>query len=296
MVTRLETVRLYSVVCALALSAAGACTSSEDDSCDEEPSAGSGGDCDCGTPAAGSGGEADELESDAATGNAGDAAADDAGDAATDEGPEIPFAKAEIKIEINATDGDSGLQIFLDATGWEFVDVFDPSGNRVFHVEGGAGVKQTGLTELYFESAEPGFSVLPLEKFLERFPEGVYRFEGRTTEGERMAGEATLTHALPDGPNLVSPAEDSVQDLNHTVVEWEPVADPKGSKIVNYQVIVEQEEPTLRVLDAMLPATATTMTVPPEFLAPDRDFKFEVLALEESGNQTLSESTFRTAP
>ncbi len=208
----------------------------------------------------------------------------------------IPFDDARIFIEVNETDGDSGLQIKLDAEGWKWVKVFDPNGKQIFHVVGGGGVRKTGLTELSFESAEPGFDELPLDEFLDRFPEGKYRFVGKTIEGDKLIGSATLTHTLPDAPVLLSPEEDSVQDPNDTVIEWEPVADPEGSEIVGYEVIVEQEEPVLRVFSAVLPATASSLTVSPEFLLSNTVYKYEVLAIEKSGNQTLSESTFKTAP
>lgn len=64
-----------------------------------------------------------------------------------------------------------------------------------------------------------------------------------------------------------------MQDPNNTVVEWELVADPNGSQIVGYQVIVEQEEPVLRVLSAYVLPSVTSLTVPPEFLLPDTEYK-----------------------
>jgi hypothetical protein len=202
----------------------------------------------------------------------------------------------DLKIEINDTDGDSGFQIFLDAeAGYEWLKVFDPKGTEVFHVSGGGSVGKTGLTELYFESAEPGFEDLPLEDFLKRFPEGVYTALGKGLDGSKLVGEDTLTHAIPEGPQLLSPEDGSVQDPAHTRVVWEPVPDPKGSSIVAYQAIVEQEQPVLRVLDVTLPPTADSLSVPPEYLQPGIDYKFEVLAIEESGNQTLNEATFSTA-
>jgi hypothetical protein len=88
-----------------------------------------------------------------------------------------------------------------------------------------------------------------------------------------------------------------VQDPNNTVVAWAPVADPAGSRIVRYEVIVTDESSTpKRVLSAVLPATVTSMTIPSSFLLPDGEYKYEVLAIEEGGNQTLSEAAFRTAP
>ena len=74
----------------------------------------------------------------------------------------IPFSDARIRIEVNATDQDSGLHVLLDAEGWRWVKIYDPRGRLVFYVMGGGGVRKTGLTELFFESAEPGFDELPL--------------------------------------------------------------------------------------------------------------------------------------
>ncbi|TAH36763.1 MAG: hypothetical protein EYC70_07160 [Planctomycetota bacterium] len=57
--------------------------------------------------------------------------------------------------------------------------------------------------------------------------------------------------------------------------------------MVAYQVIVES-------FQATVPSTVLSMTVPPEFvgsLAPGKH-QFEVLAIEESGNQTLTEGYF----
>jgi hypothetical protein len=38
------------------------------------------------------------------------------------------------------------------------------------------------------------------------------------------------------------------------------------------------------------------VTVPAEFIQANADYKFEVLAIEQSGNQTISENSFKTAP
>jgi hypothetical protein len=46
----------------------------------------------------------------------------------------------------------------------------------------------------------------------------------------------------------------------------------------------------------MLPGTVTQLLVPPTFLVPNSQYQYEVLAIETSGNQTLSEATFRTGP
>ena len=209
--------------------------------------------------------------------------------------PAVELDEAAIRIEVNDTDGDAGIQIFLDGVGWDEMHVFDPFGVKVLDFKGKGSVGQQGITELFFESAEPSFDVQTLEELLVLFPEGEYVFEGRTTEGAELTGEATLTHAIPMGPVLVSPedGDDSV-DPEHTVVQWELSPNPPGSEIVGYEVIVEREEPSLRVFKADVSSTTTSVTVPPEFMEPGTTYKWEILAIESSGNQTLSEAEFET--
>jgi hypothetical protein len=123
------------------------------------------------------------------------------------------------------------------------------------------------------------------------------------------AGESTLTatftHDIPAGPVLTSPeagAEDV--DPTNTVVTWEPVTtdiDGDPITIVGYQVIVEEDaEPEFPegfakpVFSVYLPATSTSVTVPTEFMQGVTAYKYEVLAIEESGNQTLASAEFTT--
>jgi hypothetical protein len=199
-----------------------------------------------------------------------------------------------IFIEINDTDGDAGVQLFLDGEGWDSMRVFDPAGNKILDIRAAGSVGIQGITELFFESAEPSFEEQPLAELLALFPEGNYRFEGRTTDGVSLIGKARLTHALPAGPRIVSPIEDDPVDPGNTVIEWQLVPDPPGSKIVGYEVIVERESPSLRVFSADVGPTTTRLTVSPEFLQPGTAYKVEVLAIETSGNQTISERPFET--
>ena len=70
----------------------------------------------------------------------------------------------------------------------------------------------------FFESAEPSFDVQTLDELLVLFPEGEYKFLGRTTDGVPLRGKALLTHAIPDLPDLVLPIEgDENVDPNNTV-------------------------------------------------------------------------------
>jgi hypothetical protein len=112
-----------------------------------------------------------------------------------------------------------------------------------------------------------------------------------------MIGTARLTHDIPAGPTVVAPEEGAVTQEDDTLIDWEPVVSPVGIDISGYQVIVELPEP-LRVFSVDLPASVTSVTVPPEFLKPGMKYKFEVLAIAKGGgrNQTITESTFGTAP
>lgn len=214
----------------------------------------------------------------------------------------VKLKDARLKIELNSTAGDAGIQVFIDADPWKSMEIFDPYGKRVFQsVTRGRFAKQGG-TELFLESAEPNFSELTLEKFLKRFPEGKYYFKGKGMAGETFVGAAQLTHNLPAGPGLISPLEgQGLVDPENAVLTWHSVAAPNGSPIVSYQVLVVQLQSSFPAipkvtLDVMMPATATSMTVPAGFLLPDTEYEWEVLAIEASGNQTLSTSFFKTAP
>ena len=213
--------------------------------------------------------------------------------------PEVQLEDARLKFEINATDGDGGVQVFIDAEEWRTMSIFDPQGHRIFSTETRGRLARFGGSELFLESGEPPFSELPLHELLEQWPAGVYRFRGTGSDGQVFRGSAHLTHRLPAGPELVSPLEGSApQRPRDTVMRWRRVPAPPGSRIIGYQVLVEREtgRKALPVvtLDVTMPATATRLRVPPGFLRPNTAYSWEVLAIERTGNQTLSSSSFVT--
>jgi hypothetical protein len=216
-----------------------------------------------------------------------------AGTARADVKP-VEFSDARLKVEINATDGDAGLQIFLDGEAWNAVELLDPHGSPIVDVDVTGRAGDFGLTELFSESSEPPFDEFPLEQFKELFPEGTYTFRGTTIDGTPITATATVTHDFPDGPRILSPVADSRVSRDRVVVVWAPVTTPADIDITDYQVLVVQEEPVLRVFSADLPATATRLSIPAEFVQPRTEYKVEVLAIEAGGNQTLTELTFRT--
>jgi hypothetical protein len=209
----------------------------------------------------------------------------------------IPLSDARILIEINATAGDAGIQMFLDGEGWSRCTVRDPGGNTVVEFQALASVGVQGITELFFESAEPSFDEQTLDELLDLFPAGKYKFDCITTEGQRLKRSATLTHKLPAGPVVLPEEGAAVNPTLPVVIEWSEVTEafPGGELgiIAGYEIIVERLTDGLK-FSIKLPATDRSVTLPPEFVKPRTEYKFEVLAIENSGNQTITESSFET--
>ncbi len=231
---------------------------------------------------------------------------------------EVPFGAAVMIIEL--TDEDIELQVFADAADWKRLEITDPNERRVFVGSArGRLRRQGGMSEMFWASEpshflddEPNFDE-PIEAFLQRWPEGVYEFEATTGTGVEIESEVMLSHVLPALPEILSPVSDTdepplVDPNGILVIDWEPVTTrfigDGPVEIFEYQVILDQVEPerdmawvdgnTRRAL-INLPPTVTELTVPPEFLLPGTAYEFEVLAIEASGNSTISVGEFDTS-
>ena len=238
-----------------------------------------------------------------------------------DEEDEIPFDEAEIFFELNDTDGDLGIHALIDGEAWKSLKIEDPDERGQLKISVRSKLRQQGLTEIFFESAEPTFDELPPAEFFERFQEGTYEIEGRTLEGDELESETELTHLMPAPPaptvNGIPMAEqcdeeepdyDAPEVTAPVTIAWPAVTtshtelgSPQGSMdivIHNYEVVVETEIETADgeelevVISVILPPGVTSMTIPAEFIALSDEFKYEVLAREESFNQTATESCF----
>jgi len=221
-------------------------------------------------------------------------------------GAVVPLKDAKLNIEHNATDKDTGFQGFIDSEGWRRLDVRGPDG-QVLRFEGRGKLAKLGVTELFFETVEPANADLPIRRMLAKLPEGKYRISGPSIENGksagRTAGTAWLTHHIPAGPKLVAPAEGSTIPVQGVVARWEPVSKTitgEPVRIIAYQLIIEKDvEPHRHMIGKLglsmyLPRTVTSIAVPDGFLQPRTPYKWEVLAIERSGNQTLSSGAFRT--
>lgn len=241
---------------------------------------------------------------------------------------EAEFDETLVLIEINATDGDVGFHAKFDGDAWYNVKMYDPLYRKIFHEKADGPLREQGLTENFFESAEPlcvpdpedpEELVVTLAEFLDRFPAGDYMLIGKNNEMEWQTGEAELSYNLPAAPDIDATDEAEFDSAEDVVVEWEQgddlggkcddedlvtdgvIPDPADVEIVGWEVVVEPDcemdfEPE-RVFSAQLPPDYTSVTVPEEFLQAYLDdgcaeFKFEVGAIEETGNQTFSEGGF----
>jgi hypothetical protein len=218
----------------------------------------------------------------------------------------VPLKEAKLNIEHNATDHDTGFQGFIDSEGWRRLTARGPDG-KVLRFRGLGSLGDLGLTELFFETVEPENADVPIRRMLAKLPEGRYRIAGPGREnGEstgRTVGKAWLTHDIPRGPKLVSPAADATVPTHGVVVDWEPVSKTikgKPVRIVAYQLIIEKDvDPPAHMigkfgLSMYLPPSTTSIDVPAGFLEPNTAYNWEVLAIERSGNQTLSSAAFST--
>lgn len=219
----------------------------------------------------------------------------------------VPLKEAKLIIEHNATDKDTGFQGFIDSEGWQRIDVRGPGG-PVLTFRGRGSLAKLGLTELFFETVEPENAKVPIDEMLAKLPAGKYVFSGPTQENGKSTGRtlgvAQFTHVIPAGPKLVSPAEDATVPVRGVVARWQPVTKTiKGGPltIVAYQLIIEKdvEKPVPNMigtfgLSMYLPPSVTSIAVPNGFLEPKTAYKWEVLAIERSGNQTLSSGAFKT--
>jgi hypothetical protein len=214
------------------------------------------------------------------------------GSSAQAAGKTVRLEESTMIIELNSTDRDAGLQVFLDGEPWKSMKIMRQGGRKLVKVKAKGRLKGFGLTELFSESNEPEFSELPLRKFKQRFPAGKYTFVGRTIEGDKLRGTAKFTHHIPKGPKITSPTKGASVPIDDVVASWDPVRDTRRVDIVGYRAIVEKEKP-LRVFSADLPANVTSIPIPSEFLQAGKKHKLEVQAIERGGNQTISEIEFR---
>lgn len=217
-----------------------------------------------------------------------------------------PFPEAQLFFELNDTDGDLGIHGSIDGGPWTSLEIDGPNDLQLLSVISSGRLKSQGMTQLFFESAEPPFEELTPAAFFRRFPEGRYEIEGRTQDGGSLESTAMLSHVLAAPPeNIFVSGVPAAEDCDAVVpvvptpvvIRWDPVTESHPEigksgriKVSRYQLFVEREGVSLS-LD--LPPTVTEFEVPAGVTALGDTFKFEIIVRTATGNNTAVESCFR---
>lgn len=234
-----------------------------------------------------------------------------------DDGLELPFSEARLYFELNDTDGDLGFHGLIDGDDWKRLEIEDPKEEKLLDVLVRGRLRKQGLTEIFFESAEPTFDELAPARFFKRFPEGVYEISGETLEGDELEAEVEVSHvmAAPAGDVEISgvPAADGC-DGDLPVIEEGPysiswsavtmshpdIGTPGVAvEVEQYELVAEIERedavPETLKFSAVLPSSVTSFELPEDFTdLSEGELKFEIITKLDNGNQTAVESCFLT--
>ncbi len=126
------------------------------------------------------------------------------------------FEVATINVERNATDGDTEIVIsVLPADeGLKYLAIRAPNNRAVVDLFS-LDRSVLGLREFDFESPEP-----PGDAILAAYPQGIYKFTGRSVDGEWFQSEARLSHLMPASPVIMTPASGSEVPPGQLRIEW----------------------------------------------------------------------------
>lgn len=224
---------------------------------------------------------------------------------------ELPFEEARLYFELNHTDGDLGIHGLIDGGPWKALEIEDPYDNVQLDVMASSRFLSQGMTEIFFESAEPSFDELAPARFFRRFPEGQYEISGIRMDGRELESKVRLSHVMPGPPtNVRINGATAARDCDATlprvgtpvVITWNAVTRshpyigrPGLIEVEQYQVFTEFEEGSDSKFALDLPPNVTRFHVPVEMIrqaTPGDVFKFEILVRAENGNQTAVESCF----
>jgi hypothetical protein len=215
----------------------------------------------------------------------------------------VAIATAKLIVEYNATDEDIGVHGAFDDQGWSKLCVYDPDGHLVLRARPQSQLKDLTMAGIFFESREPPIDEFSFEDLKARFPEGRYSVRALSFDGKRLVGRATFTHDVPAAPTVTAPSDGAEVDPDEVTVRWKDVTttvDGEPVAISGYEVIVTKEQHvdphgfSQPIYDVHVPPDRNSLSVPDEFFEPGTEYELEVLALERSGNQTISVSFFTT--
>ena len=196
------------------------------------------------------------------------------------------FQKLLVYLERNVQDHDA--EIRFEATGAEdglaALKVFAPAERTVIDLK--TPDSKLGIRSLTLESPEPDDDKIVRADF----PAGAYRFEGTTTKGASLRGEARLSHAFPEPAAFEYPRPDQKDvPASALTLRWSV---PKG---IEACAIVIEHTGSAYEIRALLPGSTKSFTVPEGFLRAGKAYKFAIGTVAKDGNRSFIEAGFTTA-
>ncbi|MGH8627936.1 MAG: Ig-like domain-containing protein, partial [Gammaproteobacteria bacterium] len=196
----------------------------------------------------------------------------------------LPFEHATMSVVYSASDDDA--EILIRATGVDpigQVGIVGPDGTVRLKAKFRDG-DRLGQADVQFDTPEPS-----LEDLMQAYPEGEYRFRGRTAAGEKLAGVAELSYELLPAPEIRFPL-DGATDVPTKDLEVRSV--PVAPERILLQVEDEKEKISLSI---DLPGDAVRFTLPNDWLQPGVLYTLDIKLIAENGNQTVRDVRFTTA-
>ena len=178
--------------------------------------------------------------------------------------PPVEYSVAEVFVELNNSDGDLGIHALIDGEPWKTLEIKSPNGKRLLKTRLSSQLKKQGLTEFFFESAEPDFEELSPAEFFARFTEGLYLVKGKSLAGDKLESSTLFTHNIPAPPSTrlngmadtATECDEDEEDYDPmeltapVTISWDAVTSSHPDlgglpvnpvDIHNYQVVVEVE-------------------------------------------------------
>jgi hypothetical protein len=224
-------------------------------------------------------------------------------------GSPTEIGHARLYIEDNVPDEDIGVHGLFDDHAWTILCVYSPDGTRIVTFEPGGALGELGVAGFFFESNEPEYDDWDYAALRDAFPEGDYVVRGLNIDGTILTGTARFTTVVALPPVILYP--DTVMDetaqlptIPHDdlVVRWEPSTasrDGRPVSIAGYEIILTNEDWdgsddsfARPVFDVHVGPNRTDLLVPKGFLDADTAYEIEIIAIEESGNQTIAGASF----
>lgn len=196
------------------------------------------------------------------------------------------FERTAIYLEQTIEDEDAEVKVEVigGETGLASLQVAAPDGRVV--VDFKAPDSKLGLRHVIVETPEPKND----GRLQADFPAGTYRFTATTMGGEKLLGQAALSHVFPAPAAILRPrAEEKNLPVTGLQIRWSAVKD-----LASTAVVIEQER-TGRELRVSLSGTATAFAVPEGFLLPGTAYKLAVGTVSRDGNRSVVETQFTTA-